>query len=155
MKQYKLALNGNPYTVKILELAGDTVTAEVNGVQHTVAIEDIENLAMFGGKEEPQPPQVAAAPAASSKKDGEAKSAPARTALSVFGSDNVLAPIPGQIVAINVAPGQEVEKGQPVLVLEAMKMENIITAKRSGVIGEIDVAVGEAVNQDQLLITMA
>ncbi|WP_419174559.1 biotin/lipoyl-containing protein [Desulfosediminicola sp.] len=153
MKQYKLAINGNPYTVKILELAKDVVTAEVNGIRHTVAIDEIENLALFGTGQ--QPPQSQPVPAAPSRKAGEQKATAARTAPSLFGSDNVIAPIPGQIIAINVARGQEICKGEPVLVLEAMKMENIITAKRDGVIAEICVSAGEAVTQDQVLITMA
>lgn len=153
MKQYKLAINGNPYTVKILELAKDVITAEVNGIQHTVAIDEIENLALFGTEQPPEQSQPV--PAAPSRMAEEPKTTAACTAPSLFGSDNVIAPIPGQIIAINAAKGQKISKGEPVLVLEAMKMENIITAKRDGIIEEICVTVGEAVTQDQLLITMA
>lgn len=61
------------------------------------------------------------------------------------GDGRVKAPIPGTIARLLVAPGQPVEVGQPLLVLEAMKMENQIRAPRAGVVGLLHVAVGQSV----------
>jgi len=62
------------------------------------------------------------------------------------------APMPGLIIEINVIPGQEVEEGDPLLILEAMKMENVISSPRQGVIKTILVKDGDAVNKKELLV---
>jgi biotin carboxyl carrier protein len=61
------------------------------------------------------------------------------------GDGRVKAPIPGTIVRVLVSEGQAVEVGQPLLVLEAMKMENQIRAPRSGNVGQLNVAAGQSV----------
>ncbi len=62
------------------------------------------------------------------------------------------APMPGLLLEINVAVGDEVEEGQPLLILEAMKMENSLTSPRSGVIKTIAVTKGNTVAKNDLLI---
>jgi biotin carboxyl carrier protein len=71
------------------------------------------------------------------------------------GDGRVKAPIPGQIARVLVEVGQAVEAGQPVLVLEAMKMENEIRAPRPGRVSAVHVAAGEAVVLHQLLAEVA
>ncbi|AUP81116.1 acetyl-CoA carboxylase biotin carboxyl carrier protein subunit [Flavivirga eckloniae] len=66
--------------------------------------------------------------------------------------DSVKAPMPGLILEINVEANQEVKEDTPLLILEAMKMENIITSPRDGVIKSISVNNGDAVEKNQLLI---
>ena len=66
--------------------------------------------------------------------------------------DGSKAPIPGLIARVLVAPGQTVEVGEPLLVLEAMKMENEIRAARAGVVQEIAVSEGETVVLGDLLV---
>ncbi len=66
--------------------------------------------------------------------------------------DSVKAPMPGLILEINVKAHQEVKENDPLLILEAMKMENIITAPTDGIIKSISVNKGEAVEKNQLLI---
>jgi biotin carboxyl carrier protein len=63
----------------------------------------------------------------------------------------VKAPIPGMIARLLVAPGQRVELGQPMLILEAMKMENEIRAPRSGTVGALHVEIGRVVKRSELL----
>lgn len=70
-------------------------------------------------------------------------------------SREVAAPMPGLIVSVAVAPGQEVEAGQELLVLEAMKMENVLRAERAGVVAEVRVRPRDAVAADQVLIVFA
>ncbi len=64
----------------------------------------------------------------------------------------IKAPMPGLILEINVAVGQEVQEGQNLLILEAMKMENSFDSPRSGIIKAIAVEKGQAVDKGQLLI---
>ena len=66
--------------------------------------------------------------------------------------DSISAPMPGLILDISVEEGQEVNEDEQLLVLEAMKMENIITSPRNGVIKTISVKQGDAVDKKQLLI---
>ncbi|NVN18777.1 biotin/lipoyl-binding protein [Muricauda sp. HICW] len=66
--------------------------------------------------------------------------------------DSISAPMPGLILDILVKEGQEVNEEDQLLILEAMKMENIITSPRSGVIKTVSVSKGEAVDKKQLLI---
>ncbi len=62
------------------------------------------------------------------------------------------APMPGLIVDIRVEPGHLVQKGDPLLVLEAMKMENILKAPGNGVVGAIKVGLRDNVTKGQVLI---
>jgi biotin carboxyl carrier protein len=66
--------------------------------------------------------------------------------------DEIKAPMPGLILDINIKVGQEVKENDPILILEAMKMENILTAPRDGIIKSISANKGEAVEKNQLLI---
>ena len=59
--------------------------------------------------------------------------------------------MPGKIVAAPVKPGDTVGKGQPVIVLEAMKMEHALTAPFDGVVGEVSAAVGDQVTEGAVL----
>jgi biotin carboxyl carrier protein len=67
----------------------------------------------------------------------------------------IKSPMPGRIVKILVQPGDQVEAGKPLLVMEAMKMENEIKAKAAGTIGQIHVAAGDTVEGNAKLVTLA
>ena len=66
--------------------------------------------------------------------------------------NEIKAPMPGLIIAIKVVPGQEVKKGDPLLVLEAMKMENILKSPGDGVVKTIKVNLRDNVEKGQVLI---
>ena len=66
--------------------------------------------------------------------------------------DELTAPMPGQVRAVNVAEGESVTKGQTLLVLEAMKMEIRVSAPRDGVVGKLLVQQGQTVEREQVLI---
>lgn len=70
------------------------------------------------------------------------------------GNGRIKAPIPGQIGRVMVSPGDDVETGQPLLVLEAMKMENEIRAPRSGKIKMVNVTPGQEVKLHEVLVEM-
>jgi methylmalonyl-coA decarboxylase, gamma subunit len=67
----------------------------------------------------------------------------------------VKAPLPGVVTKINVSVGQQVKKGENVLVLEAMKMENNITAEADGTVSGIAVKAGDSVLEGAVLLTIA
>lgn len=68
--------------------------------------------------------------------------------------NDIKAPMPGLILEVNIAEGDEVKEGDYLLVLEAMKMENTLSAPRDGVVKSISVQKGDAVEKNQLLIEM-
>ncbi len=66
--------------------------------------------------------------------------------------DELTAPMPGQVRAVNVTEGESVTKGQTLLVLEAMKMEIRVAAPRDGVVGKLFVQQGQTVEREQVLV---
>ena len=70
------------------------------------------------------------------------------------GEFHLRAPMPGLVVAVPVTEGQAIKKGQVILILESMKMQNEIKAPRDGVIGRIRVKAGESVEQKQTLLSV-
>ena len=69
-------------------------------------------------------------------------------------SKEILAPMPGKIIEILVKEGDQVEEDQELLVLEAMKMENVIPATDGGKVVEIKVKMDETVNTNQVLVVL-
>ncbi len=80
--------------------------------------------------------------------------AAARGGVAETGDFHLRAPMPGLVVAISVTEGQSVKKGQVILILESMKMQNEIKAPRDGTIGRIRVKAGETVEQKQMLLSV-
>lgn len=70
------------------------------------------------------------------------------------GEFHLRAPMPGLVVAIPVTEGQEIKRGQVILILESMKMQNELKAPRDGTIGRIRVKPGESVEQKQTLLSV-
>ncbi len=70
------------------------------------------------------------------------------------GSGEVKAAIPGRVLRVLAGPGDQVSQGQPVVVLEAMKMENDVRAPRDGVVRSVEVAAGQAVGTGQVLLVL-
>ncbi|MGW5065114.1 ATP-binding protein [Streptomyces cyaneofuscatus] len=71
------------------------------------------------------------------------------------GADTLAAPMPGTVTVVKVAVGDEVEAGQSLLVVEAMKMEHVISAPHAGTVTELDVTAGATVAMDQILAVVA
>lgn len=85
-----------------------------------------------------------------------APAAPAAVPAAALASGEVVkAPIPGNILKINVAPGQKVEEGDVLIVLEAMKMENEIVAAKSGTVAQVAVSKGAVVETGTPLVVIA
>ena len=151
MKEYKYKINGNEYSVAIIDLEGDKAAVEVNGVSYQVDI-------LTEGYTAPAPrpaakpaaapaPAPAAAPAAPAPAPQPiAPAAPAAEPAAPAGKGTaVQSPLPGVILDIKVAVGDQVKAGQTVAILEAMKMENNINAECDGVITAIKVSKGDNV----------
>ena len=112
----------------------------VNGTVYDVQVEELGSDAA---------PAPAAAPAAVAPKKAAAPKAAAGA------GEKVAAPMPGTIVSVNVSEGQSVKKGDVLVVLEAMKMENEIKAPRDGSISSVAVSKGASVDTGATLVTIA
>ena len=141
MKEYNYKINGAPYNVKINGIEENIAKVEVNGIEFDVELE----------KPVAQPKPVVRAVAAPVK----TIEAPKEKQEAVdAGGFAVRAPLPGTINDIKVTVGQQVTKGQTVIVLEAMKMENNIDAERAGKVLEVKVAKGDTVMEGAILVTI-
>lgn len=120
----------------IVTLNGKNYEVEVNETEAVVL--DVTQAAA---------PVAASAPAA-------APTAPASAPTASADGTKVLSPMPGAILSVNVSVGQAVKAGDVLMVLEAMKMENDITAPCDGVVKQLPVTKGSTVNTDDVLVVL-
>lgn len=113
----------------------------VNGVAYDVAVEEMGEGAATST------PAPAAAP-----KPAAPKAAPAAAAGA--GAVKINSPMPGNILSVKASAGQAVKKGDVLMVLEAMKMENEICAPQDGTIASVQAAAGDSVESGDVLVTM-
>ena len=150
MKEYKYKINGNEYSVAIIDLEGNTAAVEVNGVSYKVDILT-EGFTAAPARPAAKPAAVAPAPAPApapaaapaAPQPIAPAAAPAAEPAPAGKGTAVQSPLPGVILDIKVAVGDTVKAGQTVAILEAMKMENSINAECEGVITAIKVAKGD------------
>lgn len=149
MKQYKYKIDGAQYDVTIDSIVGKIAKVEVNGIPFEVEMQGSSLV------EEDLPTMSDDAPAAAAPATPVAEQ-PAATAAAAGPGDGtpVKAPLPGVVAKIPVSVGQAVKKGETVLVLEAMKMENNITAEADGTVTGICVAQGDSVMEGTTLLTI-
>jgi len=126
MRRFNIAVNGMKYEVEVEEIDGDYTPAPVRPVAVAPVLK-----AVTGSETVPA-------------------SAPSPT-----GRKTIPAPMPGTILSILVKQGEAVTKGQTLLILEAMKMENKIKSGTDGVVASIAVKEGDTVNTGQVLIQLA
>lgn len=125
MKNYTITVNGNIYEVQVEENTSSTPVAQMPA-RNPVVKEPVK--------------QMAAAP----------KMAP----VSGGGKIKINAPMPGTILSIKASEGQNINKGEVIAILEAMKMENEIVAPEDGVIASINVAANQVVEAGEVLATL-
>jgi biotin carboxyl carrier protein len=125
--QYHLLRDGKSYHIEVLalDMVSKIVTLTVNGRQQTMRISDETDQLV--------------------KQLGFAT-------VSTVKSKNVIAPMPGLVLDVMVKPGDHVTEGTPLIILEAMKMENVLKAEVDGEVIAIPVEKGQAVEKKQLLI---
>ena len=138
----------------------NNVTAEADGTVKAVYVEPGKTVMQDDKLLDLETEAVAAAPApapaaAPAPKAEAPKAAPAPKAADVpAGGYKVTSPLPGSIIKVMVSEGQDVKKGDTLLTLESMKMENAIMADRDGKVTKIAVTAGQTVMQEDLLIVL-
>ena len=152
-KEFSFKINGAEYKCAVEEIEAGLTEVTVNGKKYTVETEKpVAPAPKAAPKAAPAP---AAAPAAAPKAAPAApKAAPAAAAAAAAGAQ-VKSPLPGSVVKVCVNEGQDVKKGDTLLILESMKMENPILAEQDGKVAQVAVAAGQTVMQDDLLVVLA
>jgi glutaconyl-CoA/methylmalonyl-CoA decarboxylase subunit gamma len=126
---------------------------KVNGNQYEVEVEEVkDNSVAVKPVEAPKAAPIAAsaAPVAPAPKAAVQE----RTVTTPAGATTITSPMPGTILKVNVSAGDAVKKGQVLLILEAMKMENEIVAPKDGKIASVNVEKGKPVNVGDVLVSI-
>ncbi|GET21735.1 MULTISPECIES: biotin/lipoyl-containing protein [Prolixibacter] len=141
MKKFKFTISGNQYDVQINDIEDNIADLEVNGTQYKVEIHQEAKKIAKTPKLVRKPVQKAPGEGEIQKRSSKAKA--------------IKAPLPGTILSIAVKEGDTVTKGQTLMVMEAMKMENSIMAEADGTVAAIKVSAGQSVLQDDVLVEIA
>ena len=143
MKEYKYTINGNKYEVVIGDIVDNIAAVKVNGEDFQVEMEP---------EAEPEKKKVVLGKPAAAASEGAATAT--ADAANVNTNNAVKAPLPGTIVEVKVAVGDEVQPGDVVVVLEAMKMANNLEAEKGGKVTAVLVKEGQSVMEDDALVVI-
>ncbi len=146
MKKYKFTIHGNQYEVNIMSIEDNIAELEVNGTVFKVEVDKA-----LEKTKTPRLVRTVAVPSTDSHPSVTKTTAPAETA-GVGG--HVKSPLPGVILDVFVKVGDTVKKGQKLLCLEAMKMENNIDSDKDGKVLKISAHKGDSVMEGDILVTI-
>lgn len=136
MKAFQFTIDGRKYDTTVNEIDGGMAEVTVNGTVFHVAIDQMKNATSI----KPAAPRAAAAPAAAPK------------VAQAAGTTVVKSPLPGSIVKVVAAAGQAVKRGDLLLTMESMKMENQVLSEVEGTVKAVLVQPGQNVMQDDKLV---
>lgn len=145
MKKYKFSINGNKYDAEILNIEDNIAEIEINGTAYKVELEK-----EIKSSKTPKLVRQRAVPSTDAHPSVAKTASPA----TPKGGGTIKSPLPGTILDIYVKEGDEVKRGDKVLMLEAMKMENNIEADKDGKIVTIHKQKGDSVMEGDTLITI-
>ena len=145
MKVFKYKINGSPYRVVVQNSDQESVELEVNGTPFVVEIEQKKKKPISSIQRQASP--------SSSQTIETTKPTVTRTTVAA-GSIVVNSPLPGVVLDIKVKVGDAVKKGDTIIVLEAMKMENNIQASSDGTVSKVSVEKGASVLEGAELIVI-
>lgn len=137
MKKFEFSISGNKYEVEIKDVEDNIAKIEVNGTPYSVEI--------HREVKKPKTPKLV-------RSEVRVKPGEGNIVKSTSGGHSVKAPLPGNIFKMLVKEGDTVKKGDVLLIMEAMKMENNIIAEKDGSIKSIKVKVGDNVLQNDTLL---
>jgi len=151
-KEIILDINGKDYTVKIHSFTATEAEISVEDKTYKVGLKDlgVEQVAEVKPQPAPRGPQSTAPSTSKAQSTGPALHRPN----TLVDGSSVKAPLPGLITKVFVREGDTIETGQPIMMLEAMKMENEVTSTAAGMIIDIRCKEGDSVNQGDPLILL-
>ena len=137
MRQYKFKINGNEYNVDIKNYEDNIVALEVNGTPYEVELQ--EEMA-----QKQKTPKLVR----TQRREPQEEKKLTRSS----GLTTIKAPLPAKVISVLVKEGDEVNKDQKLMVVEAMKMENNILAEEGGTVKSIKANEGDNVQQGDVLV---
>lgn len=159
MRRYTISVNDTSKVVDVEAIGENSFRVQIDGRTVDVRLDDHRDLAHSAVTPEvtPLPARTLGGdlpPAATTRPatPTSATAAPAGTGAKPTARDRMTAPMPGAILSVDVAVGDSVSRGDTVMVLEAMKMNNALRAPKDGVIAEVYVAPGDSVRFGQKLL---
>ena len=147
MANYKFKINGNDYSVDINSIEGNVANVNVNGTDYKVEMADVPASAA---------PVIATPteiPASKTQSQQQPDDKPIQKPAGA--GRQITSPLPGVIIEVSVKEGQTVKAGQKVAIIEAMKMENEISASNDGTVTAVHVAKGDSVLEGAPIVTIA
>ncbi len=117
---------------------------KVNGRAYEVEIEELASVASRSSSAQTNNPSV----------DSSVSFAPVYSATAGIRPGEIVSPIPGKVLQVMVEAGQEIQRGDELLIVESMKIENPILATRAGIVKDVKVAVGDQVRPGDLLVVI-
>jgi glutaconyl-CoA/methylmalonyl-CoA decarboxylase subunit gamma len=140
MKKFEFTINGNKYEVNLKDMEENIAQIEVNGTEYSVEIHrEIKKV---------KTPKLVRSEVRNKPGEGQIMKK------GTGGGYQVLAPLPGSIFKMLVKEGDEVKKGDVLLIMEAMKMENNVMSEKEGTVKMVRVKVGDNVLQNDVLIEL-
>jgi biotin carboxyl carrier protein len=142
-RNYTITIAGQTYEVEVGDISSSPVEVVVDGTTYQVELPESAATSTSSPRVAPKPSTPRAL-------------AVSRPAVSTAGGDGVVrSPMPGRVISVNVAIGDSVTKGQPILILESMKMENTIASPIDGTVSAIHVSASDSVQHGQSLAEIA
>ena len=135
MRRYRLKVGEREFAIDVQEQTADRYAVSVGGEAYEVTLAEDAN---------PSAVSIAPRPTVALP--------PSRPAVTAGGKGALTAPMPGVILEVKVKAGDAVERGQPVAILDAMKMHNTIASPQTGVVAEVLVAAGQTVDHGELIL---
>jgi len=140
--RWRISLDGNPVDADVVEVVPHTFSILLHGRSHEIRVSPLPNgLLKVHGADEEFTAEIVDPRAWRGR----------HSALEAEGQQQIAAPIPGKVVRVLVKPGDVVETGQGLLVVEAMKMQNEIRSPKNGTVERLTAKEGQAVNAGELL----
>jgi glutaconyl-CoA/methylmalonyl-CoA decarboxylase subunit gamma len=143
MKKFSFTINGNQYDVEIKSVEDNVAEVKVNGFTHTVEFDRV--LESTKTPRLVRPEAIPSTDITPSEQKTSSPSAPK-------GAGFIKSPLPGTILDVYVTIGDIVKPGDKLVILEAMKMENIINSDKGGKVVSVNVKKGDAVMEGDILI---
>ncbi len=159
MRRYTITVNNTPHVIDVEEVTASSFRVSYDGRAIDVRLEDHHDLAQaviaptLEVREsvrpvQPTPTIPVPLPHARMPSTADAAPVPGQAPLA-----HLTAPMPGVVLSVDTAAGAQVRRGDPLLVLEAMKMKNSLHAPRDGVVADVRVKAGQQVTYGEVLVT--
>ena len=152
MRKYKLSINGQTFNVEIISEQIDSYEVSVNG---ELIIVNKDSSQILNQTPQPKISQKIEKPKENlSQEKNETESLPENTNAKID-NNSIKALMPGKVLKVLVETGENVDSGTPLLVIESMKMENVISSNKKGKVQNIFVGVDDNVQYDQPLVEIS